>query len=93
MPAPRKADARTKVFRFRINDAEDERFRRLAKERGVERADLIREVLGLALGSSSDTPLPPAAVPAARPDPKSEPGAAALTEVAERIQRKRAKKK
>jgi hypothetical protein len=79
---------RSVTFRFRISPAEDVRFRALAKERGVGRAELIREALGLAFAQ----PTPPAVVPADRPDPKTEPGAAAMVEVAERIQRKKGKK-
>jgi hypothetical protein len=81
---------RSITFRFRISPAEDRRFRQLARERGVHRVELIREALGLNLIEGS--PLPPAAVPADRPDPKTEPGAAAMVEVAERIQRKKGKK-
>jgi len=80
---------RSITFRFRISPAEDRRFHELARNRGVKRAELIREVLGLEAPPDSPAPLPPAAVgSAARPDPKSEPGASAVLEIADRIQRK-----
>jgi hypothetical protein len=89
-PREDRDSVRSRTFRFRISPREDRRFRVLAAERGVDRAELIREVLGLNLVEGA--PPPPAAVPADRPDPKTEPGAAAMVEVAERIQRKKGRK-
>lgn len=80
---------RDRVFRFRISEAEDKRFRQLAADRGVDRAELIREALGLNGGEASSLPAP---ATSEKPDPKKEPGVAGITELAERMARKRRKK-
>lgn len=83
--------AREKIFRFRLDDDEDRRFRQLAAARGVDRADLIRESLGLDVDDS--TPASNGDKPANKPDPKKEPGAAGISELADRMEKTRSKKR
>lgn len=81
--------AKETTFKFRLEVEQKARLKRMAAERGVSGSELVLSALGLDGGP----PPPPAAVPADRPDPKKEPGAAAMVEVAERIRRKKGKGK
>ena len=80
---------RDRIFRFRLDEDEDRRFRQLAEERGVDRAELIREALGL--DGAKVSSLPAAATPKKKADPKKEPGRAGIEELAARMAREKKK--
>ncbi len=81
-----------KFFKFRISDEEQARLLAEAEERGITRADRIREALGWDRASAPVLPTsqrtkdaivkPPPGPPA---DPDKEPGKAAIEELAKRI--------
>lgn len=88
---------RTRVFRFRLTEAEDKRLSRRAEKAGLTKADVIRKALRWPLAGE---PTPPAGEAAEKvierakatgkaADPDTEPGAAALQQVAQRIAGKR----
>lgn len=85
---------REEIFRFRLNEEEQARLGREAAERGLSKADRIREALGWDRRAEPKAPLattgavaavvgkPPTGKPA---DPEREPGKAAIEELAQRI--------
>lgn len=81
---------REAIFRFRITAQEAERLDSEATERGITKADLIREALGWkkaekAPRSARPAPLAPTQ-PAEKPiDPARQPGLAAIQELAQRL--------
>jgi hypothetical protein len=85
------AAAKDTTCKFRLSSEQKAKIKQLAADRGLSEGELILQALGLE-GDPEASSLPAAATPADRPDPKKEPGAAALLEVADRVQRKRRKK-
>lgn len=83
------APVKDTTCKFRLSADQKAKIKQMAADRGLSEGELILAALGLEGEASS---LPAAATPADRPDPKKEPGAAAITELAERVARKRRKK-
>jgi len=75
-------------FKFRLSEKQKADLKRLADERGLSAGELILRSLGL----EGDEATLPAAAPGSTPDPKKEPGAAGIAELADRMARKRRKK-
>lgn len=80
--------SRDSVFRFRLTAEEAERLENEASERGVTKADRIREALGWGRSERAR----PTAKPRPRPkrekptvDPNQHPGLAAMQELAKRL--------
>ncbi|HEX7246405.1 MAG TPA: hypothetical protein VF245_12670 [Solirubrobacterales bacterium] len=76
-------------FKFRLSEKQKADLKRLAEERGLSAGELILRALGLE-GDEGGTL--PAAATGSAPDPKKEPGAAGIAELADRMARKRRKK-
>jgi len=83
---------KTRIFRFRLDDAEQERLQRETDERGLSsKADRIREALGWGpLAARALPPSPQTREVIRRPegpaaDPEEEIGMAAIEELAKRI--------
>lgn len=71
-------------FKFRLSKEDKERLKKMAKDAGFkETSEFVRDRLGL----KGDRPAPSSS----RPDPKKEPGAAGITELADRIGRRKKK--
>lgn len=76
--------------KFRLSSDQKAKIKQMAADRGLSEGELILHALGLEGDQPSSLPAP--TTPEA-PDPKKEPGAAAITELSERMARKRRKKK
>lgn len=76
--------------KFRLSSEQKAKIKQMAADRGLSEGELILHTLGLeGDGEASSLPAPATPKP---PDPKKEPGAAGITELADRIARKGRKK-
>jgi hypothetical protein len=76
--------------KFRLSSDQKAKVKQMAADRSLSEGELILRALGLEGNEPTSLPAPK---PGDKPDPKKEPGAAAITELSERMARKRRKKK
>jgi len=79
--------SKDKVYRFRLTDDQRDLLQQEAAERGLTKADRIRQALGWPLADRPVQPTPSQTfVPPTRPvDPDRQPGLAAIDQIAKRM--------